>query len=359
MRDATVRHPGLDLMRSAAILLVMWEHIRFVAEAAWPGHRFYLPPDGVDVFFVLSGFLVGDIWLRTVQHSPVLLSALRLFWLRRLWRIWPLYYFFLLLNIGAVAAGLQPGMLGRGVCTYFFFAQNLVKPVDLFFWESWSLCVEELFYFLLPLVFVLTLRLTLSPHQRLGVAAIFLIGAGWCYRFFLPEGLDYDLWYRKMAPGRLDAIGWGVLGAAIKNFDSVKKLKPRTLAILVPGVAGAGAAWLSGMYPWPETWHWIAPGVAPVALAMTLPAFHAIRRLPLWLGIGVERVARWSYAAYLVHLSWVAWPIRVWMPIKPSPGEALLILVGYAAATFGLAALLHHTVERYFMRFRPSVFEGR
>lgn len=354
MRGGGQRHPGLDLMRSAAILLVMWEHVRFVAEAAWPSRRFYLPPDGVDVFFVLSGFLVGDIWIRSTQATGSIRIAIYFFWLRRLWRIWPLYYFFLLLNLGAVALGIQPGLVGRGVWTYFFFAQNLVKPVDLFFWESWSLCVEELFYFLLPLMFALTAFLKLRPHVMLGMTALILMMLGWSYRILLPEGLDYDLWYRKMAPGRLDAIGWGVLAAAVKGLCRVKPTAVWRSSALALGIIGALCARQSGMFAWPESWHWVAPGIAPAALALTLPAFYSVNRLPLWLTRAVGYVARWSYAAYLVHLSWVAWPIRALMPPEPDALQAFMLLGVYGAVTMTLAAVLHATVERYFLRFRPA-----
>jgi peptidoglycan/LPS O-acetylase OafA/YrhL len=355
MKEEAARHPGLDLMRSAAILLVMWDHIRFVAEAAWPTQNFYLPPDGVDVFFVLSGFLVGDVWLRTVQASPSILPALRTFWLRRIWRIWPLYYIFLFLNIVGVAVGLQPGMLGRGVWTYVIFAQNLVKPVDLFFWESWSLCVEELFYFLMPLLFTAFSFLRFSPHTLLAFVALLLICLGWTYRGLLPQGLDYDLWYRKMAPGRLDAIGYGVMAAAFKGLFKGQMPGQNTVLWGVLGLAGAGGAWWSGMKAWPETWKWMAPGVTPAFLALTLPAFYSIKKLPSSMAFLTERVARWSYAAYLVHLSWVAWPIRAWMPGPATTAQTFIILGIYALITFTLSALLYINVERYFLRFRPSL----
>lgn len=355
MRENPARHPGLDLMRSVAILLVMWEHIRFVAEAAWPDCSFFLPPDGVDVFFVLSGFLVGDVWLKTVRASPSILTALRTFWLRRIWRIWPLYYFFLLLNIGAVATGLQPGMLGRGTWTYFLFAQNLVKPVDLFFWESWSLCVEELFYFLMPLFFAVLSFLRFNPHALLGFTALILIIIGWLYRGLLPEGLDYDLWYRKMAPGRLDAIGYGVMAAALREVWKVKTLPRNTLLWSILGLAGAYGAWWSGMKLWPEPWQWVVPGLAPALLALTLPAFLSLKKLPLSMAKVVEHIAQWSYAAYLIHLSWVAWPIRSWMPEKPPSTQAFAFIGLYIIITFILSALIHKYVERYFMRFRPHI----
>lgn len=349
------RLPGLDLMRSLAIMLVLWEHIRFVAQAAWPSHGFFLPVDGVDVFFVLSGYLVGGMWLDLASHHP-LQEALPRFWWRRLWRIWPLYYLFLLLNLAGVALGWQPGQLSEGVVWYFFFAQNLIIPVDLFFWESWSLCVEELFYFLLPLVYVLlaTCCRRLPPRRILLASAGILITGGWLYRFLLPPDLSYDLWYRKMAPGRLDAIGWGVCVAALQNelhFHERLRLKGTWVAV---GLLGWIVAAAVGYHAWPPHLSWVATGLAPLGLAASLPLFRAMNTFPFGLSKVVERAARWSYAAYLLHMGWVAAPLHRLVPTHLTPGEAIGIICGYFMVVFTVAALLHHGVERPALRIRES-----
>ncbi|MCS6981215.1 MAG: acyltransferase [Flavobacteriales bacterium] len=349
------RLPGLDLMRTLAILLVLWEHIRFLAQATWPSHSFFLPVDGVDVFFVLSGFLVGGLWLDTASHYP-LRQALKRFWWRRLWRIWPLYYLFLLLNLAGVALGWQPGQLSEGVVWYFFFAQNVVKPVDLFFWESWSLCVEELFYFLLPLVYIF-LIICLShwqPRQALLTSALILVAIGWLYRWLLPDQLPYDLWYRKMAPGRLDALGWGVCVAACQDKLSLQGRMWRKGAWLAIGLIGWTVAGAAGFYPWPSHLSWVAAGVAPLGLAASLPFFRNLSTLPIGLAKVVERMARWSYAAYLFHMGWVVAPLRRLMPSPLNPWEAVGIICGYFFMVFGGAALLHHCVERPALRIRES-----
>ncbi|MCX7650607.1 MAG: acyltransferase [Flavobacteriales bacterium] len=354
---APKRHVGLDVMRSVAILLVLWEHFRFVPEAAWPDRRFYVPPDGVDVFFVLSGFLVGNIWLQNFDSTPGK-EAVFLFWWRRIWRIWPLYYTFLFLNLTAVFLGVQPGQWSRGLISYFFFAQNLIKPVDLFFWESWSLCVEELFYFLLPVLFlVFKKRLRrLSAAAVLGCTACLMITIAWLYRWALPDSLDYDLWYRKMAPGRLDAIGWGVLMAAGSQSKVLKCFSTNKLRNLLLGGGGWGCAMAWGYIHLPACWQFVGPGLGPIFLACALLFFLNIQKLPQPLAWISEKVARWSYAAYLVHLSWVAWPLRCIMPVHPTLWEALGLLVAYGFVTFGLAALLHIGLEKYFLGLRQPLW---
>jgi peptidoglycan/LPS O-acetylase OafA/YrhL len=65
-------------------------------------------------------------------------------------RTLPNNHLFLLLNIALVALGLAPGLLNANTAAYFVFLQNLWKQLGLFFWESWSLAVEEWFYLLFP-----------------------------------------------------------------------------------------------------------------------------------------------------------------------------------------------------------------
>ena len=92
---------------------------------------------GVEIFFVLSGFLVGGILFEQVMSGASWHSLLPTFWVRRWIRTLPSYYLFLGLNILIYQrSGLPP------LAPYFAFLQNFVHPIPSFFSDSWSLAIE-------------------------------------------------------------------------------------------------------------------------------------------------------------------------------------------------------------------------
>ena len=164
------RIPELDGLRGLAILLVLVFHY-ITQEGVQPAgsvpallQRIVIMGwTGVDLFFVLSGFLIGGI-LMDVRNSP---SYFKTFYCRRFFRIVPIYYLWILTYIAVV--GLAGGLLTRlsnsgvrppldlGIASHFLFLQNIV-PVTLFgiagawFGHLWSLAVEEQFYLVAPVV---------------------------------------------------------------------------------------------------------------------------------------------------------------------------------------------------------------
>ena len=137
--DYAKRIFGLDLMRAVAILFVVFSHALWIVPElpGLPGELLRLMGVlGVEIFFVLSGFLIGRILLN--QFSVAYNKAkLQYFWVRRWFRTLPNYYLILLLNIAILF------YIGRelpdSLWQYFFFLQNAFSAMDIFFTESWSL----------------------------------------------------------------------------------------------------------------------------------------------------------------------------------------------------------------------------
>ena len=144
------RNTGLDLIRATAIGFVLLSHM---------GTFTYMPDNlnymlgywGVELFFVLSGFLIGRILINNLINNVTIFS----FWKRRWLRTLPSYFLFLSVNT-VIAITMQWGIGKWKVITYLIFVQNLYFPASPnFFLESWSLSVEEWFYISIPLVFYL------------------------------------------------------------------------------------------------------------------------------------------------------------------------------------------------------------
>ncbi len=142
------RDPYLDFLRALAIIMVLIHHV----SQQWPAHLPWLiqythhGAIGVDLFFALSGFLVGGIfWREAQEYSSVNLWR---FWSRRWLRTVPPYLAGLALAWGAVFI-FRDQKFDAG---YLLFLQNYYESIP-FFLVSWSLCVEEHFYLFIPLAF--------------------------------------------------------------------------------------------------------------------------------------------------------------------------------------------------------------
>ena len=155
---ASVLHPGreggrnygLDFIRASAIALVIVAHYATAAPVCGVL--------GVEVFFVLSGYLIGGILYRMIQsQDPLDFRDVIQFWVRRWMRTLPNYYFFLLVFVViAVATGQQVDW--SSLWRYPFFLQNLTEPPAVFYGISWSLAVEEWFYLFFPAAILCRVR---------------------------------------------------------------------------------------------------------------------------------------------------------------------------------------------------------
>src|ERR1700758_5319956 len=120
---------GLDIMRAVAACLVVYEHGNFILERFSITLSSFKIIDGVDLFFVLSGFLIGGILLRGINAvEKINFSFVKTFLVRRWFRTLPNYFLFLLINIFLIYIGVSQGFLNKYLITFFVFMQNFVKP---------------------------------------------------------------------------------------------------------------------------------------------------------------------------------------------------------------------------------------
>jgi len=350
---------GLDLLRFLAIALVVVEHgSRFLRPAMSDDRLFYIfGYFGVELFFVLSGFLIGTILLRLYEGEQRLSFRLvKGFWVRRWFRTLPLYYLVLALNIGAHEA-FGSAAYGSGTYLPFLaFAQNAVSPQPGFFGEAWSLSVEEWFYLSLPLVLFLFDRAL--PGSRFSVkykalfSLAFFLMAVVTLRLTVVGVLDpaWNSGVRKMMPLRLDAILVGVFFSWLQYYHHSLFSRGRHY-FLAAGLCLLSCACCIYYYD-------IYSGTAPsfftktgyftltdVSLALLLPAAAqcSVKRP----GLGsraVTHVSLVSYSVYLVHQSIV---IKL-LALLGSPGSTLSSAFFYAAylgLTLLLSSLLYYHFE--------------
>lgn len=348
------RNYGLDVMRAVAIGLVMLSHsiylpallalpdpLRF--QVAYQGGYF-----GVELFFVLSGFLIGKILLRTYDHDakPGLRGITR-FWVRRWWRTLPNYYLFLILNITLFSSwfGAHPWHAG-----YFLFLQNLAWPPGALMPESWSLAVEEWFYFTAPLVMSVACALMTSRRRALLATLLTCIVVSNLARFgvaFWGEA-PWDAGIRKVVVLRLDAIAWGGVMAWLTLW------REEWVARHWLGMAGTGAlmsALAIGLlamgvaHGYSPLWHGVVLfNLTSVGFTLLLPAVLRLPRLTPWLTRAVTALSIVSYAAYLVHYALVLPLLRQLNAAGYLPLGAGVVL--YLPLTLLIAGLVYAIYER-------------
>lgn len=142
------RYQGLDLLRAVAILLVLLLHAKDAARSVPESisRAFDFGWAGVDLFFVLSGFLVGGQVFGEQVKSVA--KSMTIFWAKRWFRTFPLY--FLVLAVYAIIKPLFGHPFQGWNWGYLFFMQNYTGIRD--FDHSWSLCIEEQFYLVFPIL---------------------------------------------------------------------------------------------------------------------------------------------------------------------------------------------------------------
>jgi peptidoglycan/LPS O-acetylase OafA/YrhL len=219
--DLSGRIPELDGIRGVAIGMVLMTHLFGVVTRPGSLFAYALVPlrlnwTGVDLFFVLSGFLIGGILLDARESS----NYFRVFYTRRFFRIVPIYVV-LLLAVGLAMCMSSAGIIGKyeeilvGRLPWWYFAvflQNIGMSLHdawgtFLLAPTWSLAVEEQFYLTLPLV------IRFLDRRALLRCILFAIVAAPLLRvfFFHRDPAHLFVWYTLM-PCRADALLLGVLG---------------------------------------------------------------------------------------------------------------------------------------------------
>ncbi len=326
------RDAYLDSLRAIAILLVVAYHLAALAPffTARTLRAFACGRYGVDVFFVLSGWLIGGLYWRELRRFGNV--KLRSFLPRRWIRTLPPY--FAALPLAWVAAWVdrrEPFLPG-----YLIFVQNYYAIMP-FFLVSWSLCVEEHFYVVLPLGLKFFSRIRVSPHWFL---AFLVIISPICRWITSRHGIDTENWdYHFTATHlRFDGLALGFW------------------ASYLPFMARRWWLWLRQYSRWLfwGGWSLLVPlpfysdmlfyrlGFTELALAITMILVHLTGRNPGW--IARSRAVHWialtSYSVYLTHTLMIHVALEV-ITRAPSLPDAVffplsLVLVALGGALFYL-----------------------
>ncbi len=299
----------MDVLRTLAILLVVIFH-GLLLVPNFPGKVYlfflfgYL---GVELFFVLSGFLIGTILIhRTDKNTPFSFQDVLHFWIRRWFRTLPNYLLFLAINIIIVSYCLQTAQYSF---PYFVFLQNFAWPCGQLMPESWSLAVEEWFYLTIPiLMFVFT---KFSDKRRYSVLVCIL-----CYilffsaiRFsvFADQSLDWDSGIRKVVMPRLDAIGYGVLIAYLINYypNYLRSISKKMICLALLLTLILSVFYCHGLETEFASYFYRTAffSIVSISLSMVIPFLKNMKCKNDRVRYTITHISIISYSMYLVHYS--------------------------------------------------------
>jgi peptidoglycan/LPS O-acetylase OafA/YrhL len=335
------RIPSLDGMRAASIGFVLLSHLSLSAPEDLPassGLHFYLTNAGqlgVRVFFVISGFLITTLLLRELESTGSV--SLKSFYMRRAFRIMPVFYAFLLVAflgsmLGLVSAGAREFL---GAATYL---ANYTRP----HWgigHTWSLAVEEQFYLIWPglLVFVGTRRAFLTAAAMLLAAPIFrvlsLLGTWPSYWSFAFECVS-------------DALATGCLLAYVRDrlwrFTVYRRLLNSDAILMLPVVIVVCRQIADNNYVW---------------------SIAGIPSLNIAVALCVDRYIRFPHSVpgrilnmrAMVWIGWLSYSLYLWQQLFFDYDHPVRFPFNMLCA-FTAAIISYYCIETPILELRKRVF---
>ena len=367
------RLPGLDLLRTLAIVWVMLFH-SFVVGGLGEGYQWLSDYGwmGVDLFFVLSGYLIGSQVLKPLSRGQS--PGFGDFYLRRVFRVVPAFLVVVALYAWwpafREAEGLQP------VWQFLTFTVNLLIDYkhNKAFSHAWSLCVEEHFYLVFPwLAWWLTRRPSMSKFL---VVSLGLLAAGMALRGYVwvhdlapareMEGLERGFGLRYIEEiyyptwMRLDGLLAGVVLATVKAYRPSwwERMQNRSNLLLLGGLLVVAAS----IWMFRERFDLLPTVVGypllSIGLALLVVAGAGNQSIiGRWRVPGAGWLALISYSLYLTHKA-AMHLTESWFGAQ-LPGHGPLAFVVYGAAVLLMGALLHYSVEGPFLRMRERLLLRR
>lgn len=350
---------GLDLLRAFAIFCVVHGHGERLLYDTRLNCFTDLPlPHGVDIFFVMSGFLIGKSLLSYMQKHDESLDRQKIFsfYLRTALRILPNYLFILIVNYILVESHVIQGNTQTFSVWYFVtFTQNLFTPFWDFYWESWSLPVQWWFYILFPLMLALFCRF-MKPKQFVPFLCLFFVIFSMGYRIIVtPKTTDFfwwDIWLRKTVASRMDNIFIGVMAAWVQHyypeFWDRNALKSLIFGLVLFVITNLIPRVIGSLY-----FNVLHLTLSALAIALWFPIFTKIKSYKTMSGSIVSRVSILSYAMFLTNSLIIQVMDKVCPKLIEEQGVAAYFI--YWLVVMVVSYLLYILLERTFIRIRSKI----
>ena len=328
---------------------------------------------GVDLFFVLSGFLIGGLLFHEI-HTTGHLDVKR-FLIRRGFKIWPSYFLFIAFLFGSLifSSHDSPSKAFAEVLPNLLHVQNYVQSVR---GHTWSLSVEEHFYLVLPLILLLAMRWRGRDGHALPavpVMAIVLVAGCTVFRFVHNGPLPYEFnSHRGYTHIRIDGLFVGVLLAYLHHFHpaSLARIAQHRRLLLAAGIALISPMFflhLDRYFVWTIGFTMLYTGFSCILLAAVYATpetgllgrmlVSPPARLLAWIGLFSYSIYLWQFDLaqfpvmyHLNHRVREYFPVVLHWPIVNGTFMVLAIITG---------AMMSVIVERPALALREWLFPSR
>jgi peptidoglycan/LPS O-acetylase OafA/YrhL len=358
----------LDFLRGIAIVLVLFRHqfvSDFTQKAGWIG---------VDLFFVLSGFLVSGLLFKEYQRFGNIRPGL--FLIRRGFKIYPIYFLFYVLYLGPIVIKRKFDL--GGFLSDMFFVQNYVRGWGYAYAPSWSLAVEEHFYFGFAMLMLVGIsanmfnvaeekaKSTISAFELLTVAVMVL-----CLFLRIFSNLhfpEYGARLITMTHLRIDSLLAGVLisywyhfrhAAFVRFINANKKILLAVVVILVS---------FTPLLEYTESFFAKTIGFTMLytAFGIVLAWFLADPKInnrldamltPRVVG-AVSKIGFASYSIYIIH-TFVNYVFALGLQLGGLSVPSIVVFVATSAISIGCGLAMTAHVEKYFLSLRDRYYPAR
>jgi len=336
------RHlPALDGLRAIAVGTVIAYHAGMWA----------VPADlGVSLFFVLSGFLITWLLLKEFQRSADV--SLRRFYLRRTLRIFPAYYAFLLLSFAIDrwhgtpwSTGYSASAIGYAVNYYNALHGEPITSIT----HAWSLGVEEQFYLLWPLVFLLLMR---RGIVRARIVLLVVIGLVVLWRSWLYLRTSAgSAWVNNAFDTRADNLAVGCLLALCAGEPRFERWAGWSAASPLAPLLTLGLLWVSRISSAKAYHYSVGYTIDALLLAILVVQLIQLSKTAPWTWLnwpGVRFLGTLSYSLYLYH----NWGLTAG---RHAPGDEGVKFLAGIAGSLTLAGASYVGIERPFLALRDRL----
>lgn len=360
---------GLDIMRAAAIIMVLSSHILWI----YPPNNSMISQFfqlfgflGVETFFVLSGFLIGTIFYKIYLKDDITFTNVLHFLKRRWFRTLPNYYLFLILNV--IVAGII-GYSTDGLWRYVFFLQNFGTTMPAFFTESWSLSVEEFAYLILPLSLLVGAFLFRNKSKKwtyitivITLIVLFILNK-WYYNQTTENTslIQWNVSLKAVVLYRIDSILMGVVFSWIYlNYNEFWKKNKMNMAftgmiLLVMMYVGIGFFRIT-IEQYPTLWNVFYLPITSLTLALFLPVLSQWKTTKMPFKNAIVTISLISYSCYLIHYGIVLQLMKHYIKTDYLPMYQLHVYtVVFLIITFGLSYLNYRYFEKPIMDLRDKL----
>lgn len=364
----TAKIPALDHLRALAIILVFLFHYRLFAHPDWVDTIGSFGWTGVDLFFVLSGYLISSQVFTQLQQGNF---SVRDFCIKRVFRILPAYLAVLFLYFSMPAFREWESL--PSLWKFLTFTQNFGLDLRYHrtFSHAWSLCIEEQFYFLFPLAVITLTYFKAGKKAIYLVAFLFIVGflfRLFCWNKFIVPAIDSDmfgvLWYKWIyypTFNRLDAILIGICIAGISAY--FRNLKTRiekcSNLILATGLLLLTAAWFLCVDPY--TFAASIFGFPLVALGygfMVMTGTHKDSLLNKYASRVTSIIAALSYSIYLTHKAAIHFAQGLGEKLGIETNSTTMFFLCILVSIV-MAAVLRISIELPFLKIRKILLAKR